>query len=115
MPFEELRSRRPSYVSPCYSKSRVNRAGDAFARHNPALEDHLVLENWRTSHAYLLNTFQAALRGKARDKDIFVAQRLKRQPTIVGKLRRYPKMQLARMHDIAAGDAHRGSFATMGK
>lgn len=101
MPFEELRSRRPSYVSPCYSKSRVNRAGDAFARHNPALEDHLVLENWRTSHAYLLNTFQATLRGKARDKDIFLAQRLKRRPTIVGKLRRYPKMQLARMHDIA--------------
>jgi len=79
----------------------VNRAGRAFAEGNAQAEDFAVLENWRTAHAYLLNTFQATLRYHARSFDAVVAQRLKRRPTIVGKLSRFPSMQVARMHDIA--------------
>ncbi|MBK5263817.1 MAG: RelA/SpoT domain-containing protein [Alphaproteobacteria bacterium] len=101
MAFESIIRRQSNYIPPKYSKSRVNRAGKAFADSKPASEDYNVIENWRTSHAYLLNTFQATLRGKARGKDIIVAQRLKRRPTIIGKLRRFPDMQLSRMHDIA--------------
>lgn len=60
-----------------------------------------VLENWRASHAYILNTFQATLRNRTRNSTAVVGTRLKRRPTIENKVRRYPDMQLARMHDIA--------------
>lgn len=60
-----------------------------------------MLDNWRASHAYIINTFQANLRRRARGKDVVVGQRLKRRPTIVDKLSRQPSMRLARMHDIA--------------
>ncbi|MEE9432900.1 MAG: RelA/SpoT domain-containing protein [Sphingorhabdus sp.] len=91
----------PSFVRPGNSKGRVNRSGTAISLGNQTAEDMAVVENWRTSHAYLLNTFQATLRNKAKGKPIIVAQRLKRRPTILGKLQRYPQMKLARMHDIA--------------
>jgi putative GTP pyrophosphokinase len=64
-------------------------------------DDILIIETWRASHAYILNTFQSLLRGKTRFKEVVVAQRLKRRSTIFNKLNREPKMQLARMHDIA--------------
>lgn len=60
------------------------------------------MENHRASHAYVLNTFQATLRLRSRGKSVTFAQRLKRRPTIYNKLRRQNKMQLARMHYIAA-------------
>jgi len=101
MAFQIIKKRHPNFVEPEYSKSRVNRAGKAFAEKKQKAEDFAVLENWRTAHAYLLNTFQATLRYHARAYDAVVAQRLKRRPTIIGKLSRYPTMQIARMHDIA--------------
>lgn len=102
MPFESITPVPSNFVAPKSSKSRVNKAGRAFAERKPQTEDFAVLENWRTAHAYLLNTFQATLRYHARSfTHAVVAQRLKRRPTIVGKLSRYPNMQVARMHDIA--------------
>lgn len=96
-----LTRKPPAYVRPKFSKGRVNRAGEKVAARKANSDDLEVMENWRTSHAYLLNTFQATLRNKAKNKSIIVAQRLKRRPTIVGKLRRFPQMRLARMQDIA--------------
>lgn len=101
MTFVKIQKQYPSFVPPNYSKSRVNRAGRSFAEKKQEVEDLAVLENWRTAHAYLLNTFQATLRYHAKDFKAVVAQRLKRRPTIIGKLLRYPSMQVARMHDIA--------------
>ena len=49
----------------------------------------------------VLNTFQAILRNRTRKTKIVVAQRHKRQSTIFDKLRRLPRMQLARMDDVA--------------
>ncbi len=89
------------FIQPIYSKSRINRAGDAFRTGSVELEDLLVLENWRASHAYILNTFQSNLRNRARGSRIVVGQRLKRRPTIIDKLNRQSGMQLARMHDVA--------------
>ena len=62
----------------------------------------LVLNNWRSCHGYPINTFQATLRNKLKsiDSDALVAQRLKRAPSIIGKLERQGNMQLARMQDI---------------
>ena len=84
-----------------YSKGQINRAG-ATVRGRTFNDDDLDLINrWRASHAYILNTFQATLRNRTRRTEIYVAQRLKRLRTIIGKLDRQPKMELARMDDIA--------------
>lgn len=90
-----------NWVSPKFSKSRINRAGRAIGAGTPSHEDIAVMENWRASHAYVLNTFQATLRNRSRDSTAAVGTRLKRRATIENKVRRFPDMQLARMHDIA--------------
>jgi putative GTP pyrophosphokinase len=90
-----------SWVSPKFSKNRVNKAGHAIGAGVASPEDIAVMENWRASHAYILNTFQATLRNRSRDTSAVVGTRLKRRATIENKVRRFPDMQLARMHDIA--------------
>lgn len=58
--------------------------------------------NWRSSHGYPLQVMYMTLRGRARriDKKALVAQRLKRMPSIIAKLKRFEAMQLAQMHDL---------------
>lgn len=90
-----------SWVSLKYSKNRVNKAGRAIGNGEATAEDIEVLENWRASHAYILNTFQATLRKRTKHSSAVVGTRLKRRPTIENKVRRYPDMQIARMHDVA--------------
>ena len=90
---------------PRYSKSQVNRAGHVLLSARPksrAYQDALQIVNeWRTAHAYPMNTFQATLRLKVKKYgNAIVAQRLKRLPTIIDKLGRYPEMELSRMQDI---------------
>lgn len=95
------------------SKTQVNRAGELVRAHlgGHAVPDEeyeaalLTIADWRGAHAHALQTAAAGLRyyvGKNSAADpIKVGQRLKRLPTIIDKLCREPKMQLARMHDIA--------------
>lgn len=83
------------------SKSRVNRAGEAVRNSKATAEDLEVIEEWRAAHRDVLNTFQAILRIRMRDKNVIVAQRHKRKNTIFDKLQRLPNMQLARMDDVA--------------
>jgi len=89
------------------SNKAVRKAGDILRTINPSAADYDeavdLLSHWRALHSYPINTFQAYLRGKikaARYNSAFVAQRLKRMPTIVNKLQRFPDMQLDRMQDI---------------
>lgn len=92
---------------PQYSRSDVNRAGEILiADHIPPGELEWafgVLTNWRSCHGYPINTFQATLRDKINRLEIgdaIVAQRLKRQTSIISKLRIFNSMQLSRMQDI---------------
>lgn len=61
-----------------------------------------VINNWRASHGYPLNTFQVNLRRAARrvDPSALVAQRTKRLASIASKLERFPRMKLTQMQDI---------------
>jgi hypothetical protein len=61
-----------------------------------------VINNWRSSHAYPLNTFQVNLRATARrhDPDSLVAQRIKRLSSIAHKLDRLRSMKLSQMQDL---------------
>lgn len=96
-------------VHPEFSKGTVNRSAKNIAKclNEKSLieeQDEKIIENWRTSHTHVLNTWQVILRNRIKkfkhSKIIFV-QRLKRRNTIYDKLKRYPDMELARMHDIA--------------
>lgn len=62
-----------------------------------------LTSRWKACHAYPINTFQATLRTKIKrySDNPIAAQRLKRMPTIIDKLARYPAMQLTTMQDIA--------------
>jgi hypothetical protein len=62
-----------------------------------------LIDNWRSSHSYPLNIFQAGLRTRAKqvDERAVVAQRLKRFPSILAKLKRFPDMRLTQIQDIA--------------
>lgn len=61
-----------------------------------------TLSKWRQLHSYPINTFQAYFRGlvKKHFPNAIVAQRLKRIPSIIRKLERFPHMNLERMQDI---------------
>jgi ppGpp synthetase/RelA/SpoT-type nucleotidyltranferase len=88
-------------VYPGGSKSRVTRAGAAVRAGTPNPEDLAVIDTWRAAHRAVLNTFQAILRIRTKNSDVVVAQRHKRKRTIFDKLNRLPRMELARMDDIA--------------
>lgn len=101
-----------------YSKTQVDKAGRGFAElisriaeDSAVLEDPTVLvqaremvpiiEWWRSEHAKPLSRVASNLgRYVGEQGEPVVAQRLKRVPTIAGKLLREPSMKLSRMADI---------------
>lgn len=88
-------------IFPGGSKSRVTNAGQRIREECATVEDLEVVEEWRAAHRGVLNTFQAILRNRTRGTKVTVAQRHKRKLTIFDKLKRLPKMKLARMDDVA--------------
>lgn len=62
-----------------------------------------VMNNWRASHNFPLNTFAMRLKGLSKfvDPKRLFAQRLKRAPSVISKLKRQPTMSLPNMQDIA--------------
>ena len=75
---------------------------DQSASMDERLEALAVVNNWRSSHAFPLNTFQMNLRRRARgvDDEALIAQRMKRLSSIDAKLERYQGMKLSRMQDL---------------
>lgn len=61
-----------------------------------------IINNWRSSHGFPLNTFRVNLQRVARriDDESLVAQRIKRLSSISKKLQRFPKMKFSQMQDI---------------
>ena len=99
-------ARVANWTVPAFSRSAVDKAAATLV--DPATmgvdrETALsVINNWRSSHAFPLNTIQVNLRRRAAsvDPDATVSQRIKRMPSITQKLERYPGMRLSRMQDI---------------
>ena len=116
------------WAKPEFSKKQVNLAGKILAGSNDTQTIHSLLDpfqsfdnylhslnvinNFRSIHGHPLNTFQMTLRNKGRhiDKNIIVAQRVKRLSSIELKLRRFPTMTLSQMQDIGGC---RGVVATV--
>jgi ppGpp synthetase/RelA/SpoT-type nucleotidyltranferase len=110
-----------AWAVPQHSKSQVDGAGEVLIRDaaplvsaagEPFADDYqqieelerafAVINNWRSSHSFPLNTLQMALRRVSKEVDphSLVAQRIKRLSSIEAKLRRFKTMKLSQMQDI---------------
>jgi ppGpp synthetase/RelA/SpoT-type nucleotidyltranferase len=95
-----------AWTEPEHTKGEIRRAGEVLIDKTASAEQRRealsVVNNWRSAHGYPLNTLQIALRRRAvaADSKALVAQRIKRLPSIVGKLERFPSMSVARMQDL---------------
>src|SRR6202795_3774642 len=97
-----------AFAVPQYSRREVNHAGECLIA-DPnvvwiANRDQMlaIINNWRSSHAFPLQSFKMTLlsRAKKENRRPIVAQRLKRFPSIELKLRRFKDMRLAQMQDL---------------
>lgn len=93
-----------------YSKKDVQRAGEILINENiwKTKPDSFkwamgILSDWRARHANALDDIAGLLNiaSSRVDKNSIVVKRLKRTPSIVAKLRRFDKMKLRNMQDIA--------------
>jgi hypothetical protein len=87
-------------------------SGRSLAEFDQALR---IINNWRSSHSYPLNTFQMWLRKNARrvDQQSLVVQRIKRLSSIELKLRRFGWLKLSEMQDIGGCRAVVGSVRSV--
>ena len=93
----------PTLVS--FSKKELNRAGASLRGapdKSPPREALNLLHKWRSAHQRPLNSIQMWLRSviRAEKSSPIVAQRLKRAPSIIRKLKRFPTMDISSMQDI---------------
>lgn len=102
-----------AWATPQNAKNQVDMAGKIIVRGDTDvgwyfdnMDEYFralsVVNNWRSSHNFPLNTIQNGLRRRAQkiDSNALIAQRIKRLPAITAKLARFPTMQLGQMQDI---------------
>lgn len=98
-----------AWATPQYTPQEVNAAGRTLSRTafpvitSEGQEALTIINNWRSSHAYPLNTFQITLRNRARriEQNVIIAQREKRLDSIHRKLVSKKTMRITQMQDIA--------------
>jgi len=98
-----------AYPEPPLSKSAVRRAGQAISNGTAQPDDYRLVDQWRAAHGYVVNTFQAWIKGHIGKKDYYIefAQRLKRRNTVIDKLQRQNAAgenliaDVSAMHDFA--------------
>lgn len=88
------------------SNTALNKIGDIIRtqKHNSDYKNAIeILNDWREAHGAILDSYydKCIKLSKKIDKNVIVAQRLKRLPTIISKLNRFKSMRLSSMQDIA--------------
>jgi ppGpp synthetase/RelA/SpoT-type nucleotidyltranferase len=98
---------RMAWAKPEYSREKVNAAGNVLMARPTRIQMEFqealnIINNWRASHNFPLNTFQTRLRklSKDIDTDSIVAQRIKRLASISHKLDRFQDMKVTQIQDI---------------
>lgn len=93
-----------AYPIPPQSKGVVRRAGKSYQQNTHVTGDIEVIDRWRASHGYVINTFQIWLKRKIQKKNYSVefAQRLKRRNTVLDKLRRVNEDQIPLIRDVTS-------------
>ena len=94
------------WAVPEHSNSQVRKASKVVGKGQGTLEETAaardVLSNYRLAHAFPLNTVTVTVKARALavNSDAVVAQRHKRMPTILDKLKRHPSMSVTTMQDL---------------
>jgi ppGpp synthetase/RelA/SpoT-type nucleotidyltranferase len=94
------------WEEPRFSRREVDEAGRVLVDPGASIDQRDaalgILDNWRSSHSFPLNSFQMNLRNKSSKicESALVSQRLKRTPSVENKLRLYPSIALSKMQDI---------------
>ncbi len=93
-----------AYQEPPTNKSAVRRAGIAISSGTATDEDYALVDRWRSAHEYVINTFQAWLKGHINKQEYYIefAQRLKRRNTVTDKLMRRNAAGDALIADVSA-------------
>ncbi len=105
------------WVAPEHTKSPVRRASRVIAKGvgDPAEVQAArdILSNYRSAHAYPLNAVTVTVKQRALivNRGAVVAERRKRLPTILDKLKRYPHMSITTMQDLGGCRVVLGSVA----
>jgi hypothetical protein len=108
-----------TWTQPLYGKESIRIAGETLIADVTSAEDRelarAITNNWRSSHAFPLNTLQINLKRVARDfdEDPTVAQRIKRLSSIVSKLERLRWLKLDEMQDLGGCRAVLSSVDTV--
>lgn len=95
-----------AWAKPEHTRTEINAAAKKWlsdaATDQERSEALSIINNWRGSHAFPLNTFQVGLRrrGAKVTPDLIVAQRIKRLSSIELKLKLRPTMKLTQMQDL---------------
>jgi len=109
------------YTTPLYSRSQVDRAGrtlvDPAATPEGVEQALQIINNWRTSHGFPLNTFTVGLRDRASkiDPNALTAQRIKRLASIRSKLIRFKGLRLSQLQDFGGCRAVVQSMENVGE
>ena len=96
------------WAAPSHPRGAVNRAGQLLAQNgvaaDPLVIGHAldVVNDWRSSHSFPLNTFQMTLRKRSASicSQPIVAQRLKRTPSISARRRGFAVLAAARVPEL---------------
>jgi ppGpp synthetase/RelA/SpoT-type nucleotidyltranferase len=118
-----------TWVIPQFPKRRVNWAGDMLVRGDMSLystpRDYWIdyfdaldiVNNWRSSHSFPLNTFTVGLKRRSKhiDPHCIIAQRIKRMSSIEYKLNRFLTMTLSQMQDLGGCRAVMASVASVAR
>ena len=89
-----------------FSKNQIKKATKKLIENHLSLEEKIeclkILTDFRSSHSYPMQSMNTYFRKKTFevDKKAVVVQRLKRIPSILAKLKRFPNMQVSTMGDI---------------
>ena len=93
---------QPRQSSTPYSKKQIDRAGKTLISNDVSQEEinqaFAILNSWRAAHVSPLNTITSRL--TSNNSNVIIVQRLKRLDSIIGKLRRFPQMNLSKMQDL---------------
>lgn len=92
------------------SKNELNRISKRIVEGTETNEDLQKLSDFRAEHSKVIRSFVWSLRSilnskklklANKKKSIIISQRLKRLPSIIGKLKRFEDLRLGRMQDLA--------------
>lgn len=87
-----------------YSKRQIDKAGEDLKSNGISKKSLNILSNWRAYHGMPLDTFAKVLKIRIKkinkNNSTIVAQRLKRTPSILLKLKTHKTMRLSTMQDI---------------